>query len=384
MTDSTTPTKQISGSKSLRIAGLEVRACRREEPDNAEGLRGPGGGRRHEFLVYTLRTECGRQASMFGFAGADAGGSARLAKSLDAFLKGRNAHDRESLWHDFRLRNRMWGHFPIYVWGPVDCCLWLLAAEAAELPLYRYIGAARHEVPVYTSSMFLDTAADYVAEANLIKGQGYAAYKLHPPGRSVEDDLEIHAAVRDAVGNDYPLMSDPVSTLTLPEALRYGRRLEQLGYAWFEEPMADENIPALRELTRQLDIPVVGTETLAGHPYSLADIVARNVVDAIRADVSWTGGVTGVLKSAHLAEAFGMNCEIHTSIFHPLELMNLHLCAAIRNCSYLELLGPVEDFTFGLKGGLPIERGVARLPGSPGLGRELDWDMIDRATLEIL
>ncbi|MFV0382748.1 enolase C-terminal domain-like protein [Paracoccus sp. (in: a-proteobacteria)] len=366
----------------MRIADLELHVCAVDQQQIRGGLRGPGGGKRHEFLVYTLRTECGRSASMFGFGGASAVGSAHLAKSLAPFLAGRNVHDREALWHDFRLRNRMWGHFPIYIWGPVDCCLWLLAAEAAELPLYRYIGAVRDTVPVYASSMFLDTADDYVAEALSIRDAGFAAYKLHPPGRSVEDDLLIHEAVRNAVGPGYTLMSDPVTTMTLPQALRYGRGLERMNYAWFEEPMADESIPALAELTRQLDIPVVGTETLAGHPYSLADIVARHVVDAIRADASWTGGVTGVLKSAHLAEAFGMNCEIHTAIFHPLELVNLHLCAAVRNCTYLELLAPVSDFAFGLKDGLPVRNGIAELPQAPGLGQSLDWDLIENSTME--
>ena len=71
-------------------------------------------------------------------------------------------------------------------------------------------------------------------------------------------------------------------------------------------------------------------------------------------------------------------------IFHPLELVNLHLCAAIRNCSYLELLAPVQDFAFGLKGGLPIHRGIATLPDAPGLGRDLDWDFIDNATSELI
>jgi L-alanine-DL-glutamate epimerase-like enolase superfamily enzyme len=368
----------------MRIAALEVRACSAEMPVKDEALRGSAGGARRDFLVYTLRTECGRSASMFGFAGASAAGSARLAKSLEPFLAGRDVYEREALWHDFRLRNRMWGHLPIYVWGPIDCCLWLLAAEAAGLPLYRYIGAARQTIPVYLSSMFLDDADDYVAEALATQAAGYAAYKLHPPGKSVEADLEIHAAVRQAVGGNFDLMSDPVATMTLPDALRYGRGLERLGFKWFEEPMADESIPALAELTRQLDIPVVGTETLAGHPYSVADIVARNVVDAVRADVSWTGGLTGVLKTAHLAEAFSMNCEIHTAIFHPLEMVNLHLCAAVRNCSYLELLGPVEDFAFGLTEPLPISNGIAMLPEGPGLGRDLDWALIENATTELL
>lgn len=368
----------------MRLAGLDIRACAAVDATQDRGLKGQAGGARHEFLVYTLRTECGQSASIFGFAGASAIGSAHLAKSLEPMLIGRDVHEREALWHDFRKRDRLWGHLPIYIWGPIDICLWLLAAQAAGLPLFRYIGAVRDQVPVYTSSMFLDSAEDYAAEARAVQKAGFKAYKLHPPGRDIADDLAIHAAVREAVGGGFTLMSDPVATMTLPEALAYGRALEKLDYAWFEEPMGDECIPALRELTRQLDIPVVGTEVLAKHPYSLADVVARNVVDVIRADVSWSGGVTGVLKSAHLAEAFAMNCEIHTAIFHPLELVNLHLCAAIQNCTYLELLSPVSDFSFGLKGGLPIRNGMATPPEGAGLGQDLDWDLIENSTLEVL
>lgn len=366
----------------MRIAGLDIRACRYAS-DVADGgaLRGAARPEWLEFLVYTVTTDCGRSASMFGFAGAEAEGSARLAASLEPFLKGRNALDREALWHDFRKQDRFWSLLPVYIWGPVDCCLWLLAAEAAGQPLWRYIGGYRDSVPVYVSSMFHTDGQTYVDEALQAQADGFAAYKLHPPGNSVDEDLAIHTAVRDAVGGGFGLMSDPVAFMTYPEALRYGRGLEELGYLWFEEPMQDENIPALKALSDSLDIPVVGTETLAKHPYSVAQCIADRVVDVVRADVSWSGGVTAVLKTARMAEGFGVNCEIHTSIFHPLEMVNLHLAAAMRNCSYLELLTPVERFAFGLTEPLPVENGVAHLPETPGLGRALDWDLIDNTTL---
>lgn len=366
----------------MKIAGLDIRACAfTSDVAASDALKGVARPDKIEFLVYTIRTECGRSASMLGFAGADGEGSARLAKSLEPFLKGRNALDREALWHDFRKQDRFWSLLPIYIWGPIDCCLWLLASEAAGQPLWRYIGGCRSEVPVYVSSMFHTEGQAYVDEALAAKAAGFAAYKLHPPGSSVSEDLDIHAACRDAVGPDFGLMSDPVAFMTYPEALRYGRRLEELGYLWFEEPIQDENIPALKALTQSLDIPVVGTETLAKHPYSVAGCIADRVVDVVRADVSWSGGVTAVLKTAHLAESFGMNCEIHTSIFHPLEMMNLHLCGAVRNCSYLELLTPVAQFDFGLTEPLPISNGMARLPEEPGLGRALDWALIDNTTI---
>ncbi|MEM9230653.1 MAG: enolase C-terminal domain-like protein [Pseudomonadota bacterium] len=366
----------------MRITRLDIRACRIEsEAATGDLLRGAKRAAGMEFLVYTMETDSGLRASMFGFAGASAVGSAYLAASLKPFFEGRDARDREALWHDFRTQDRFWSHLPIYIYGPLDACLWLLAAQAAEQPLYKYLGAARDRVPTYLSSMFHDDAAPYVAEALAAQKGGFAGYKLHPPGKSLEEDLDIHAQVREAVGPDFMLASDPVAFMSLPEALRYGRRLEELGFAWFEEPMADESVPALRELTAKLDIPVWGTEVLAKHPYSIAECISTRVVDVVRADVSWSGGVTSVLKTAHLAEAFNVKCEIHTAVLHPLEMVNLHLCAAIQNCSFFELLCPVEDFSFGLTEPLPIVDGVAMLPDTPGLGRDLDWDLIDDTTI---
>ena len=112
--------------------------------------------------------------------------------------------------------------------------------------------------------------------------------------------------------------------------------------------------------------------------------LGMKVLDRVRADVSWTGGVTGALKTARVAEAFGMNCELHTTIFAPLELVNLHVAAAVKNCEFFELLCPTEAFAFGLKGVLPVIDGMAHPPTDPGLGMELDWQEIESCTLAVL
>lgn len=366
----------------MKITSVDVRCCRRGAERFGDGAFRTGDFTGFEFLVVTLGTDEGLSASMFGFAGRSAAGAGRLlADSMRPFLLGRDPRDREKAWHDFRMADRWWGHLPIYGYGPFDTCLWLLSAEAAGQPLYKYLGAYRETVPVYGSSMILPGPAAYVDEALQAKAQGLRAYKLHTPGRDFEEDIEAHRLVREAVGPDFTLMSDPVSCFNLEQAIRFGRELERLGYYWLEEPLYDEDMHALRQLARVLDIPVVGTEVLAKHPYSVAECIATRVVDRVRADVSWTGGVTGVMKTARLAEAFGVNCEIHTSIFHPLEIVNLHCCAAIKNCDYFELLYPINGFAFGLRQPLEIHDGLARPPSKPGLGVELDWDEIDRCTI---
>ena len=369
----------------LRIAEIDIRCCRYDAVTiTRESLRG-GAQAGMEFLVVTLRTEERIEASCFGYAGRTARGAGEIAAaSLRPFFKGRSVLDRERAWQDFRTVDRWWHHTPIWSYGPFDAACWILAAQAAGQPLYRYIGGARGEVPTYVRSLVLPTAEDYGREAAEAKVAGFAAYKLHPPGRDFDEDLAAHEAAREAVGDRFTLMSDPVASLDLDAAVRLGRRLEQLGYLWLEEPLWDESFHALRELTRILDIPVVGCEVLAKHPYSVAECISTRVVDRVRADVSWTGGVTGVIKTARLAESFGVNCEIHTAILHPLELVNLHCCAAIANCAYFELLTPLEPFAFGLAEPLPVTDGVARLPDGPGLGIAFDWDLIDNCTYKTL
>jgi L-alanine-DL-glutamate epimerase-like enolase superfamily enzyme len=366
----------------MRIAALDIRACRAPALDEDALKGGAAGGT--EFVVYTLRTECGREASMVGFAGRSALGTAHhAAASLRPFFVGRDARDRQGAWAEWRRADRWWHHLPIYAYGPVDCCLWLLAAEAAGQPLWRYLGGGRGEVPAYASSLVHARAEDYAEEVRAVQAAGFHAYKIHPPGRDLAEDIAIHEAVRAAAGPDFPLISDPVQPHGYDAALRLGRACERLGFLWYEEPLPDEALPALRKLTAALDIAVIGTEVLAKPPLSLAEVCASGVVDGLRADVSWSGGLTGALKTAALAEAFAMPFEVHTAIFAPLEMVNLHLCAATHS-RYFEVLWPRAPFDFGLKEGLPLERGVARLPDTPGLGAALEMDMIEEATIGVV
>jgi L-alanine-DL-glutamate epimerase-like enolase superfamily enzyme len=75
------------------------------------------------------------------------------------------------------------------------------------------------------------------------------------------------------------------------------------------------------------------------------------------------------MKTAHLAESFGVQCELHTTIYHPLEVVNLHCSCAISNCEFFELLYPLTYMEFGMKNKLDIDaEGYARPPQRPGIG----------------
>jgi L-alanine-DL-glutamate epimerase-like enolase superfamily enzyme len=305
-----------------------------------------------------------------------------LHEIIAPVVLGRSVHDRTAIYHELWTIDRHITFFPAYLPGPIDVALHDMAAKSAGLPLYQYLGAYRTSLPVYASSLWLAGVDDYVAEALRYKGRGIPAYKVHPPG-PWRSDLGVYAAVREAVGPDYVLMADPVGEYTLGEAIRVGRELERLGYYWFEEPFRDFELDKYRKLCAALDIPIACTETTRGGEHGVAQAIKFDAADIVRADVSWKPGVTGALRIAHLAEAHGLRCELHTTTMGPMCIANLHVACAIRNCEYFELFVPEDIFRFPMKDPWPIDAdGEIHVPQKPGLGIELDWGAIEDTCVE--
>jgi len=368
----------------MKITDIQIHVCEHTSVIEDDQFRS-GQKSELEFLVVRLITDEGIEGHSFGFAGRGARMAGQIAATLiKPWLLGKDPFYREALWHESRMNDRWWGHMPIYTYGPFDVALWDIAAKRAGLPLYKYLGAYRDCVPTYASSLVHPAPEDYAQEALACQARGLHGYKLHPPG-DYKFDLAAYKACREAVGDDFILMADPVAAYTHHQALRMGRELEKLNYYWLEEPLYDVDLYGLKKLTRALDIPICGTEVIAGSHYSAAQCIHEQVVDIVRTDVSWKGGITPVMKTAHLAEAFGLQCELHTAIYHPLELVNLHCACAMKNCEFFELLWPAEVYNFGLVEEIQIdEAGYAHVPDEPGMGIALDWDLIEKATVEIL
>ncbi len=365
----------------MKITDIEIRACRWEDQDETE--RGKlAGGRAPDVVVISLHTDEGVTGTSFGFGGLNGALTAAAFAQVKPFFLGRDPFAREQNAREFRAYDRKWNHVPIYAYGPFDNACWDIVGKTAGQPVHRLLGSAHERLPVYASSMFMSTVEDYVSEALAVQAAGFHGYKLHPPG-PWQLDLEACAAVREAVGPDFTLMSDPVATYSFGEAVRVGRRLEQLDFSWLEEPFYDYDVESLRELTRTLDIPIAGTETIMGEHVSTASVAASRTVDILRTDVSWRGGISAVMKTAHLADSFGMQCELHTTIYHPLELVNLQCALAISNTQFFEVLYPMEQFELGITTSLDIRDGYIYPTVAPGLGVAYDWAAIEGATLAV-
>jgi L-alanine-DL-glutamate epimerase-like enolase superfamily enzyme len=97
------------------------------------------------------------------------------------------------------------------------------------------------------------------------------------------------------------------------------------------------------------------------------------------------GGITSLVKSAHLAEAFHMNFEIHHGGNSLNNVANLHVTMAIRNCEFFEVLLPAGAQKYGLVEDIEVDaHGLVHAPAGPGLGAAIDFALIERKKTGVL
>jgi L-alanine-DL-glutamate epimerase-like enolase superfamily enzyme len=304
-----------------------------------------------------------------------------LIRFLKPLLMGQDPLERErlnaALWPWSRL-------ISVRSIGAVDVALWDIAGQAAGMPIHRLLGTTRHSIPAYASSAVLPSIEAYAEEAQRFKADGWAAYKIHPP-QHPPTDIKVCQAVRAAVGDDYTLMLDSTWSYDFPAAVRVGRAIEKLGFLWYEDPLHDQDITNYVKLRQKLDIPIMATEYPQAGLESYAPWLLLQATDYLRGDVAVKGGITTLVKTAHLAEAFRMTYEIHHGGNSLNNVANLHVACAIRNTTYFEVLLPDGAHKYGLAQDIVVGKdGLVHAPTKPGLGAEIDFDLIGRKQIAVL
>jgi L-alanine-DL-glutamate epimerase-like enolase superfamily enzyme len=339
--------------------------------------------------VLTIETDEGISGHYFGAANPGT-----ITGPWKEYLVGKDPLYREMIWHN--LKNRQRSHKPTMadrVLTAVDLALWDIGGKIAGLPVHKLLGAARDKVPAYASTMVgddvpggLDTPEAYARYAIQCKERGYPAFKLHtwqPPlegAPSVKRDIAACAAVREAVGPDYPLMLDPYHNYSRLEALELANGIYDLGYLWMEEPMDEHNMSSYVWLCEQTKLPICGPETAEGKMYVRAEWIKAGACDMVRSGCGDVGGLTPLMKCVHLAEAFGMHLEVHSP-----GVGNLHaLGAMVSPGLYYErgLLHPFVDYDVPPPWLNELvdpmdDEGFVHISPEPGLGYNINWDYIN-------
>jgi len=299
-----------------------------------------------------------------------------MVLSLKTDVLGEDPHYTERIWRKLWSELGFFGVEGISVFGlsAIDRACWDAVGKAAAKPLYKLLGAYRDEVPTYAGGFWLQQSIDeLVKDAKDFLREGYRAMKMRIGKPRMEEDVERVRAVRQAIGSDVDLMVDANQRFTVEHAIRLGRKLEELNVTWFEEPVPAYDLEGSARVAEALDVPIASGENVYTR-YGFRRMLEMKAADILMPDLIRVGGITELLKMAHMAEAYDVPVTPH---LFPEESM--HLVGAIPNSTYVEYMpwfSPLYVEKIELKNGSIV------LPQRPGFGFTFDPNVIERYRLQ--
>lgn len=256
----------------------------------------------------------------------------------------------------------------------LDMALWDAIAIDRAQPLAVLLGGSVQPLAAYDSrGLGLMDTDRLAAESEALLAKGLPAVKLRLGYESLEEDLAAVATVRRQVGEGIAIMVDYNQALTVAEAIRRGRALDDCGLVWIEEPIAHDDRRGYARLAQALRTPLQFGENLNG-PEALFAVVSDHPTDLAMPDVARIGGVTGWMQAAGIAAAAGLPMSSHL-----MPELSAQLLCVTPTRQWLEYVDWADAF---LEEPLRIADGRIHPCGGPGSG--IRWDEDRLARLDVL
>ena len=293
---------------------------------------------------------------------------ATLVREIEELGRGEDADRIEALWQKlwWALHYGGRGGPTVLALSAFDMALWDLKARRAGLPLWKLLGGHDPRVTCYAGGIDLELPLDdLLAQTDGNLSRGFRAIKMKVGRPRLAEDVARIAAMREHLGDGFPLMVDANMRWTADQAIRAARAFQPYDLTWLEEPLQPDDMAGHARVVREGGVPIATGENLRTL-WDFRHLIASGGVTWPEPDVTNCGGITPFMKIAHLAEAFSLPVTSHGA--HD---VTVHLLAACPNGQFLEAHG------FGLERyiehSLVLDDGRAVAPDRPGHGIVFDW-----------
>lgn len=253
----------------------------------------------------------------------------------------------------------------------LDMAAWDALAKASGQPLCVLLGGTVGPVKAYNSNgLWLQPPQLLASDAVALRDEGgFGALKIRLGRDRPDDDIAAIEAVRRAVGEDVELMADFNQGLSLGEALQRCHMLDDQGLAWIEEPIVYDNLDGYAQLTAEIDTPIQIGENFYG-PRALHAALQKQACNLVMPDFMRIGGVTGWLRAAAIAGAWGTPMSTH---LYP--EVAAHVMRVTETAHWLEWQDWADPI---LQKPYEIRDGLLHIPDAPGIGLEWNEDAVSR------
>jgi mandelate racemase len=259
----------------------------------------------------------------------------------------------------------------LFAMAAIDMCAWDALGQALGQPVVRLLGGAPRPVRAYNSNgLGIQESKPLAKEAEALVADGFSAVKLRMGRSTAAADIEALRVVKKAIGPKVTLMVDFNQALTVAEAIRRGRMIdEEGGVLWIEEPIRADDFAGCAKVAREVATPIQIGENFMG-PEQMAQAIAAGSCDYVMPDAQRIGGVTGWMRAAALAQGAGLEMSSH--LFPE---ASVQLLAVTPTCHWLEYVDWADPI---LAQPAEIRNGQVVAPSGPGLGMKWNEKAVKR------
>jgi L-alanine-DL-glutamate epimerase-like enolase superfamily enzyme len=313
--------------------------------------------------------------------------SHNIASGFSRLLIGMNPLDIEVIYDKLYQASFYYGRRAVVVHtlGGIDMALWDIAGKYYKQPIYQLLGGAFHkEFRAYASTLFGTDGKTTCDIGKRWVDAGFTAVKFgwEPMGQSEKLDLELVEGGRQGVGDENDLLIDAGCCWDTKTAIRRSQQFEEFNIFWLEEPLAQDNLEGYRRLSEASNIPIAAGEGEAGR-YAWRDLIERGKIDIAQVDLA-RNGFSEARRIANMAEDYGLRVVNHCYKTNISIAACLHWLATRKTGFIFEYSvdeGPLRlDLT---KQSLKAVDGIIRAPDEPGLGVDLNEEIVSRYMVDM-
>ncbi len=305
-------------------------------------------------------------------------------RGLKDILIGEDPFNVEMLWEKMRFGTLWLGRNGVaqQAIAAVDIALWDIIGKASGKPIHALLGASyRDQVRVYASALFTEDPGEMTEIGQRYAAEGFAAVKFGwgPMGRSLAGDVQLVETARRAIGDRPELLIDAGCPFKAREAIQRARAFAPYRPFWFEEALEGDDLEGYRRLSRAAgDIHIAAGEQECALA-AFEALIMRGEVDIIQPDIARAGGMTECRRVAALAARHGRLCVFHPWKSGILVAATLQMAAIVPELPFVEYTVSESPLRRELvRSTVALQGGVASIPQGPGLGVELDEEILAR------
>jgi galactonate dehydratase len=259
----------------------------------------------------------------------------------------------------------------------IEQALWDIKGKLLGVPIYELLGGpTRDRVRVYAH---VRNSPEVLRQR---RADGFTAFKtgvrnatrsgIVASPRFIEEAAEGFAALREAGGKDVDIGIDFHGAISPPNARLLVQALEPYQPMFIEEPVQCQNVDVLAEIARSTFLPIATGERVFTK-WGFREVLEKGAATILQPDLCHAGGILECRIIAGMAEAYYASIAPHNPL-GPISLAaGIQLAACIPNFMCQEQVSLGDGY---LKEPFKVENGYVRLPTRPGLGVELDENLM--------